>query len=94
MKKAKLRRLYLESSEVNNTIDGRVLLEHGIECGLIGHVDLVKGWAPSAEELNAINGNLRGVVEVVDNDDIVAILEKREGREGSNVSGSSENLLC
>ena len=56
---------------------------------LVGQVDLVEERAASAEELDAIEGDLGGIVETVDNDDIVAVLEEGEGGERANVAGAT-----
>lgn len=80
---------YLEGGEMDDAVDGRVLLEDGVKGGLIGHVDVVEGGALPAEELHAVEGHDGRVVQVVDDDDIVAVLEEREGREGPDVAGAT-----
>src|SRR5699024_3480513 len=79
----------LESSKVDDAVNGGVLGKDLVEAFLVGHVDLVEVWAAAAEELDAVEGNLGRVVEVVDNDDIVAMLEEGEGGEGTNVAGAT-----
>ncbi|GKT45248.1 uncharacterized protein ColSpa_05429 [Colletotrichum spaethianum] len=81
--------VYLEGGEVDDAVDLGVLLEDGIEAGLVGNVDLVEVGALAAQELDAVDGDLGRVVEAVDNDHIVAVLEQGEGGEGANVAGTT-----
>lgn len=74
---------------MDDTVDGRVLGEDLVDGLLVGEVDLVEVGATAADQLNAVEGDLGGVVEVVDNDDIVVVLEESEGGEGANVAGST-----
>jgi hypothetical protein len=74
---------------VNDTVDLGVRREDAIERGFIGYVCIVEGGALAADELDAVDGDLGGVVEVVNNDDIVVVLEERERRERANVAGAS-----
>lgn len=66
-----------------------MLLENLVQRILVGNIELVKGRAFPANQLNAVHGDLGRVVEAVDNDDIVAVFEEGEGSEGPNVSGAS-----
>lgn len=80
---------------MNHTVNGRVLGEDLIDGLLICDVDLVEGGAATAEELNSVQRNLRGVVEVVDNHNIVAVLEESEGGEATNVaSATAKGAKC
>jgi len=74
---------------VNDIVNVWVFLEDLVECCLICDVALVKGWSLAANELNAVYDFWRGVVEVVDDDDLVICLEKCEGREGANIAGTT-----
>ena len=76
----------LEGGEVDNAVDLGVLGEDGVESGLVSDVDLVEDRAAAADQLDAVEGDLGRVVEAVDDDDIVAVLEEGEGREGPNVA--------
>jgi hypothetical protein len=69
---------YLESGEVNDTVDVWMRSKDLVQALLVCDVDLVKFRSLSAEQLNAIEGNLRGVVQAVDNHDLVAMLEQRK----------------
>jgi hypothetical protein len=71
----------LEGGEVNDAVDLGVFGKDFVEGSLVCDVDLVKGGALAADELDAIDGDLGRVVEIIDNDDIVAVLEESEGRE-------------
>jgi hypothetical protein len=50
---------------------------------------LVEGWSLAADELNAVDDFWRGVVEVVDNDDLVVGLEESKSCEGANVASAT-----
>lgn len=73
--------VYLESGKMDDAVDFRVLVKHGVNGFFVCHVNLVEGRAAAANKLNAIKGNFRRVVETVNDDDIVAVLEKSEGGE-------------
>lgn len=49
----------------------------------------MEGWPLSAEQLDAIEGDDRGIVEAVDDDHLVVVLQKGEGCEGANVSDTA-----
>jgi len=74
---------------VNDAVNLRVRSEDAIECGLVGDVGLVENRALAADELDAVDGDLGRVVEVVNNHDIVAVLKKRERGKRPNVAGAS-----
>jgi hypothetical protein len=66
-----------------------VLGEDIVEGSLVGDVDLVEVRAAAADELNAVESNLGRVVQVVDNNDVVAVLEEGKRRERANVARSA-----
>lgn len=74
---------------MDNAVDVWVLGEYLVQALFVGNVDLVENWLLSAEQLNATEGDLRGVVQAVNNNDLVAMFEKRERCEGPNVPSSS-----
>lgn len=78
---------------MNHAVDGGVLLEDGVERRLVSHVDLVKRRASPTEKLDAIRGDLRGVVEVVDDDDVIVVLEESKSRKGPNVASPSTKKM-
>lgn len=79
----------LESCEVNHAVDLGVLLKDFVKSGIVGHVDLVECGALPTDELDAVNGNLRRVVEIVNDDDIITILEQSERGKRPNVTGAT-----
>jgi hypothetical protein len=74
---------------VDNIVDIRVLLEHLVQLLLIGNVQRVVLRPLAADELDAVEDLLGGVVEVVDDDDLVVGLEKSEGGERTDVAGAT-----
>lgn len=71
----------LQSCEVNDAVNVAVLLEDGIEGLLIGDIALGILGLLAADQLNAVDDFLGGVVEVVNDDDLVAGFEEGEGGE-------------
>ncbi len=57
--------------------------------GLVRNIDLVEGRSLSRDELNAIDCDYGGIVETIDNDDIVTVLEQRERGKGPDVAGTT-----
>lgn len=45
------------------------------------------------EKLDAVEGYLRGVVQTVNDDNLVAVLEKGQGREGPDIASASVPLV-
>lgn len=76
---------------MDDAVNLGVLGEDLVESGLVCDVGLVELWSLAADELDAVQGHLGGVVEVIDNHDLVAVLEQGEGCEGSNVTGTTAN---
>jgi len=79
----------LQSCEVDDIVNVRVLGEDLLERLLIGDVDVVEGGSLAADGLDAVDDFLGRVVQVVDNDDLVVGLEQGEGGEASDVSGAT-----
>jgi len=79
----------LQRSKVNNIVDIRVLLKHLIQLLLIGDVQRVVLGPLAADELDAVEDLLGGVVEVVDDDDLVVGLEEGKGGERADVAGAT-----
>lgn len=71
---------------MDDRVNRRVLRKDFIESLLVANINLVERRPLSAEELNSVNGLLRGVVEAVNDDDIIAGVQKLEGGEGANVA--------
>lgn len=80
---------HLQRSKVDDIVDVRVLLEHLIQLLLIGDVQRIVLGPLAADELDAVEDLLGGVVEVVDDDDLVVGLEKGEGGERADVAGAT-----
>lgn len=74
---------------MNDTVDSWVLLEDLVESLLVGDICLVELGPLAANELDTVEGDLGGVVEVIDNYDLVAILEEGKRGEGANVAGTT-----
>lgn len=81
---------YLQGRKVNYAVDLRVLVEDLVQGRLVGDVDIVKGRALARDELNAVHDFLLGVVEVVNDDHIVACLNERDDCERTNVAAATE----
>lgn len=80
---------YLEGREVDDTVDGGVLLEDLVEGLLVCDVGLVKLGAFAGDELNTVKSHLGGVVKVIDNHHLVAVLEQRKRGKGTDVAGAT-----
>ncbi len=78
---------------MNDGVNLGVLVKDGVDSLLVGQVDVVEGRATSAELLNAVEDIFERVVEVVDNDDIVAVFEERQGGEGANVASATVTMV-
>ncbi len=79
----------LQGSEVDDIIDIRMLFEHLVERSFILDIELVELWPLAADELNTVDDLLGGVVKVIDDDDLVARLEKGKRCERANVAGTT-----
>jgi hypothetical protein len=74
---------------VNDIVDIRVLLEHLIQGLLIGDIERVVLGSLAADQLDAVQDLLGGVIEVVDDDDLVVGLEESERGERADVPGAT-----
>jgi hypothetical protein len=83
---------YLQSSEVDNAVDVGMRSKDFVQCLLICNIDFVEVWSLAAEKLDAIEGDFGGVVQAVDDHDLVAMLEEGQRGEGPNVAGTSVRL--
>lgn len=54
--------LYLEGGKVNNAVDVGVLRKDVVQCLLVRNIGLVEDGALSANQLNAIERDLGGIV--------------------------------
>lgn len=64
-------------------------LEDLLEGRLVGDIDLVEDGPLAAQQLDAVQADLGGVVQAVDDNHIVAVLEECERRERSNVASAT-----
>lgn len=83
----------LQGGKVNDRVNLRVLCKDGIQRRHVRHVDLVEDGTATAEQLNAVQSLDRRVVEVIDNDNVVAGDEELEGGEGADVARSTRRRL-
>ena len=77
---------------MDNIVNIRVLLEHLIQLLLIGDVQRVVLGPLAADELDTVHDFWGGVVEVVDDDDLVVGFEEGKGCERANVAGTTKPL--
>lgn len=71
---------------MDNVVNVWVFLEDLVESGLILDIQLVELWPLAADQLDAVDDLFRRVVEVVNDDNLVASLEEGESRERANVA--------
>jgi hypothetical protein len=83
--------VYLEGCKVDDTVDVGVSCEDLAQGLLVGDVDLIEGWSFPADQLDAVQSYLRGVVEVIDNDYFIAMFEQGQSRERPNIASASVN---
>ena len=83
----------LESGKVNDIVKFRVFRKDLVERCLVRHVDVVVGWALSGNELDTSYTLCGGVVEVVDDDDVVAGFDQGEGSERTYVASATREVL-
>ena len=80
---------------MNDIVNIRVLLEHLVQGLLIGDIKRVVLGSLAANQLDAVEDLLGGVVEVVDDDDLVVGLEESERGERADVAGATgEQKRC
>ena len=72
------RATHLEGSEVNDAVDRGVRLEDLVQSAFLGEVRLVENGPLAADKLDAVEGDLGGVVEVIYDNDLIAMLEESE----------------
>ena len=72
---------HLERGKMDDTVDIGMRSEDLVQSFFICDIDLVELRSLSAEQLNAVEGNLGGIVEGIDDDDFVTMLKKGKARE-------------
>lgn len=75
---------------MNNAVDVWVFLEDIIQSRFVCDVHFVERRSLAGDELNTVDDFFRGIVEVVDDDNVVARLEKSNDSEGTNVTAATE----
>jgi hypothetical protein len=90
-----MERPYLQGGKVDDTVNIGMRLKDLLECWLIGDIDLVEDRPLAAQQLDAVQADLGRIVQAVDNNHIVAVLKKCEGREGSDIASATvvENIV-
>lgn len=81
----------LQSGKVDDAVDVWVLREDFIKGRLVGDVHLVECRALASDELDAIEAFLRGIVQVVDDDDVVASFLKSDDSVRANIAAAAIN---
>lgn len=65
---------------MDNAVNVRMRCKDLVQCLFISDVNLVEVWSFAAEQLDAVEGDFRGIVEAVDDHNFVAMFE--EGKSG------------
>lgn len=84
---------HLQCSKVDDIVNVGVRLEDLVQLLLVGNVRRVVLRPLAADELNAVEHLLGGVVEVVNDDDLVVGLEESKSSERADVAGATGNIL-
>ena len=79
----------LERGEMDDAVDVWVLGKDTVERSLVGDINLVEGRSLAADQFNSIECDDGGVVEAVDDDDIVVVLEEGQRGERANVASAT-----
>jgi hypothetical protein len=81
---------------VDDIVNVWVLGKDFVEPSFVCNVAFVKGRPLAADELDAVDDFLGGVVEVVDDDDLIVCLEEGKCCEGANVASATarESVVC
>lgn len=75
---------------MNDAVNVGVGLEDLIKSGLVGDIQLRKLGLLAGDQLNALEGLGRGVVQAVRDNNLVASLEESKGGEGANIARSTD----
>lgn len=74
---------------MNHAVNVGVHGEDLVKGGLIGDVHLVKLGTLAGDELHTVDAFLRSVVQVVNNDDLVASVKQSKAGKGANVANAT-----
>lgn len=83
---------HLEGREMDHAVDIGMRLKDLIQCRFIGNIGLVEGRSLSREELDTVDSNFGRVVQVIYDDDLIAMVEKGESSEGPDISRTTTQL--
>lgn len=84
--------MYLQGGKVDDTVDVWVFGEDIVQGLLVVDVAGIALGSLAADELDAVDDFIGGIVRVVDNDDLVVGLEQGEGGEGADVAGTTTKV--
>lgn len=82
---------YLEGSKVDDAVNFRMFGKDIVEGLFVGNVELVEVRAATTDLLDTVEDLFPGVVQAVDDDDVVVVLEEGKGCEGANVAGTTSH---
>jgi hypothetical protein len=77
---------------VDHIVNVGVVVKDLVESSLVADVGLVELGSLAADELNAVDDFLGGVVETVDDDDLVVGFEEGQSGKGANVACATVEL--
>lgn len=83
---------HLQGSEVDNTVNVRVGLEHLVEAVLLSDIELNELGLLARNQLNTSECLFRRVVQVVSNDNLVTSFEESKGGERANVARATVGI--
>ena len=84
---------HLESGKVNDAVNVGMRCEDLVDGIFICHLALVEFRPFPTYQLDAVKGNGRGVVQVVDDDDLVSGLQKGQSGQGADVACASVGVV-
>lgn len=84
---------YLECREVDDAVNIWMRIKDLVKLRLIRDIAGVVLGSLSCDELDSVDGFLRRVIQIVDNDNLVVGLQQRQSCERANVPGSTDQEL-
>jgi len=83
---------YLQRSKVNDTVDVRMLGKNLIERPLVFNIEVDEVRALATDKFYPAEDFLRGIVQVVGDDDFVASFKEGESREGAYIPSAPSRM--
>lgn len=83
----------LERGEVDDIVNIRMFIEDLVQPRLVRDITAVEYGSLAADELDAVQALFGGIVQVVDDDDLVVSLEKGKSGERADVADASTAQL-